>query len=65
MGLYAIVWGYVYLSFNNNTYVIYLEVIFMCFYVWVLVLVDVFDVWVYSFYNGGYLSGENFGVLAF
>ena len=37
----------------------------MCFYVWVLVLVDVFDVWVYSFYNGGYLSGENLGVLAF
>ena len=39
--------------------------IFMCFYVWVLVLVDVFDVWVYSFYNGGYLSGENLGVFAF
>ena len=29
------------------------------------VLVDLFDEWVYSFYNGGYLSGEDLGVLAF
>ena len=29
------------------------------------VLVDLFNDWVYSFYNGGYLSGENLGVLAF
>ena len=30
-----------------------------------IVLVDLFDEWVYSFYNGGYLSGEDLGVLAF
>ena len=29
------------------------------------VLVDLFDEWVYCFYNGGYLSGEDLGVLAF
>ena len=29
------------------------------------VLVDLFDEWVYSFYNGGYLSGVDWGVLAF
>ena len=29
--------------------------IFMCLYVWVLVLVDVFDKCVYDFYNDGYL----------
>ena len=29
------------------------------------VLVKLFDDWVYSFYNGGYLSGEDLGVLAF
>ena len=29
--------------------------IFMCLYVWVLVLVDVFDKWVHDFYNDGYL----------
>ena len=29
------------------------------------VLVDLFDEGVYSFYNGGYLSGEDLGVLAF
>ena len=29
------------------------------------VLVDLFDEGVYSFYNGGYLNGEDFGVLAF
>ena len=27
----------------------------MCFYVWVLVLVDVFDECVHDFYNDGYL----------
>ena len=27
------------------------------------VLVKLFNVWVSSFYNGGYLSGEDFGVL--
>ena len=32
-----------------------LEMIFMCLYVWVLVLVDVFDEWVHDFYNDGYL----------
>ena len=39
-----------------------LEVIFMCFYVWVLVLVDAFDEWVFDFYNGGQQSGEDLGV---
>ena len=29
------------------------------------VLVELFDEWVYSFYNGGYISGENLRVLAF
>ena len=29
------------------------------------VLVELFDEWVYSFYNCGYLSGEGLGVLAF
>ena len=29
------------------------------------VLVELFDEWVYSFYNGGYLSGEDLRVLAF
>ena len=29
------------------------------------VFVELFDEWVYSFYNGGYLSGENLRVLAF
>ena len=29
------------------------------------VLVKLFDECVYSFYNGGYLSGEDLGVLAF
>ena len=30
-----------------------------------LILVKLFDEWVYSFYNGGYLSGEDLRVLAF
>ena len=29
------------------------------------VLVDLFNEWVYSFYNGAYLNGGDFGVLAF
>ena len=29
------------------------------------VLVELFDEWVYSFYNGGYLSIEDLEVLAF
>ena len=29
------------------------------------VLVELFDEWVYSFYNGGYISGEDLRVLAF
>ena len=29
------------------------------------VLTELFDEWVYSFYNGGYLSGEDLGVLTF
>ena len=29
------------------------------------VLVELFDQWVYSFYNDDCLSGEDFGVLAF
>ena len=35
----------------------------MCLYVSV-VLVELFDEWVYDFYNGDYLSGEDFGILA-
>ena len=30
-----------------------------------LVFVELFNEWVYNFYNGGYLSGENLGILAF
>ena len=29
------------------------------------VLVELFDEWVYSFYNGGYIIGEDLGVLVF
>ena len=29
------------------------------------VLVELFNEWFYSFYNGGYLSGEDLRVLAF
>ena len=42
------------MSFGSNIHV------FMGF-----VLVELFDEWVYSFYNGGCLSGEDLGVLAF
>ena len=37
----------------------------LCVYVYGFVLVDLFDEWVCSFYNGGYLSGEDLWVLAF
>ena len=37
----------------------------MCFYVWVLVLVDVLDEWVYDFCNGGYLNCEDLGFWLF
>jgi len=36
--------------------------VFVCI---VFVLVDLFDEWIYSFYNDGYLNGEDLGVLAF
>ena len=42
------------MSFGSNIHV------FMGF-----VLVELFDEWVYSFYNGSCLSSEDFGVLAF
>ena len=29
------------------------------------VLVDLFDEWVYNFYNGGYLNGEDLGGFGF
>ena len=29
------------------------------------VFVDLFDEWIYIFYNGGYLNGEDLEVLAF
>ena len=44
-----------FMSFRSDIYV------FICMS---FVLVELFDVWVYSFYNGGYLSGEDFGVWA-
>ena len=37
----------------------------MCFICMGFVMVDLFDKRVYSFYNGGSLSGEDLGVLAF
>ena len=37
----------------------------MCLYVWVLYWWNFFDEWIYSFYNGGYLSGEDLGVWLF
>ena len=42
------------MSFGSNIHV------FICMS---FVLVKLFNVWVSSFYNGGYLSGEDFGVL--
>ena len=66
MGFYAFVCGYFYLSFENETHVIYeLWKWYLCVYVYGFVLVDLFDEWVCSFYNGGYLSGEDLWVLAF
>ena len=44
------------MSFGNDIHV------FICMG---LVLVDLFDEWIYSFYKGGYLGGEDLGVLAF
>ena len=44
-----------FMSFRSDIYVF----IYMSF-----VFVELFDVLVYSFYNGGYLSGEDFGVWA-
>ena len=44
------------MSFGSNIHV------FICVS---FVLVDLFDKWVYSFYNGGYLSGGNLGVLSY
>ena len=45
-----------FMSFGSDIYV------FICMG---FVLIDLFDEWVYSFYNGGYLSGEDLGVLVF
>ena len=42
------------MSFGSNIHV------FICMS---FVLVKLFNVWVSNFYNGGYLSGEDFGVL--
>ena len=42
------------MSFGSNIHV------FICMS---FVLVKLFNVWVSSFYNGGYLSGKDFGVL--
>ena len=44
-----------FMSFGNDIHV------FICMG---FVLVELFDEWVYSFYNSGYLSGENLAVLA-
>jgi len=44
------------MGFGNNIH------LFICMG---FVLVKLFDDWVYRFYNGGYLSGEDLGVLAF
>ena len=45
-----------FMSFGSDIYVfIYIG----------FVLVELFDEWFYSFYNGGYLSGEDLRVLAF
>ena len=43
------------MSFGSDIYV------FICIG---FVLVDLFVEWVCNFYNGGYLGGEDFGVLA-
>ena len=66
MGLYAFARGFLYLalimismwfmSIGSDIYV------FICMG---FVLVNLFDEWVYNFYNGGYLSSEDLGVLAF
>ena len=66
MGLYAFARVFLYLavimipmwfmSFGSDIH------LFLCMG---FVLVELFDEWVYSFYNGDYLSGEDLGVLAF
>ena len=55
------------LKHSNNKYYAstfkYIDIdVFICMG---FVLVDLFDKWVYSFYNGGYLCDENLRVLAF
>ena len=55
-GYYVLIWGY----FTQVFIMIFMwfksfEMIFICLYIWVLVLMDVFDEWVYDFYNDGYL----------
>ena len=45
-----------FMSFESDIYV----------FIWMdFVLVNLFEEWVYNFYNGGYLSGEDLGILAF
>ena len=66
VSLYAFDRNFLYLSFDNDTQVIMsfgndIRVfMYMNF-----VLMDLFNEWVYSFYNGGYLSSEDLRVLAF
>ena len=66
VSLYAFDRDFLYLSFDNDTHVIMsfgndIRVfMYMNF-----VLMDLFNEWVYSFYNGGYLSSEDLRVLAF
>ena len=63
---YLFIYFFYYINFDNDT------MWFMSFgsdiHVFIcmgFVLIELFDEWVYSFYNGGYLSGEDFGVLTF
>ena len=66
MSLYAFDRDFLYLSFDSDTLVIMsfgndIRVfMYMNF-----VLMDLFNEWVYNFYNGGYLSSEDLRVLAF
>ena len=66
MSLYAFAREFLYLSFDNDTHVIMSfgsDIhVFMCMS---FVSVDLFDEWVYSYFNGGYLSSEDLRVLAF
>ena len=65
MSLYAFDRDFLYLSFDSDTLVIMSFgndiLVFMCMG---FVLMDLFNEWVYNFYNGGYLS-EDLRVLAF